>query len=124
LLYKFLFYLIIIILIALIQHQGQTKHLLGSVIEGSNIEYGNIEKCYIDTNLTSKIWRLVTSKKSDGNIQFIIDFFNINTKEGSNGVPRGVKGGHSIPYHHQKSPPLHGGPRLTLTETVLVTKYR
>jgi len=35
-------------------------------IEGSNIEYGKIENCKIDTNLTSKIWRRVTSKKNDG----------------------------------------------------------
>jgi len=33
-------------------------------IEGSNIEYGDIEKCNIDTKITSKIWRLVTSKKT------------------------------------------------------------
>ena len=72
---------------------------LEKTIEGSNIEYGNIEKCNVDTNLTSKIWRLVTSKKNDGNIKFIIDLFNIDsilvTKmvTGSNGVPRGVGGG-------------------------------
>ncbi len=81
------------------------------MIEGSNIEYGNIEKCNVDTNLTSKIWRLVTSKKNDGNIEFIIDLFNIDTKTGSYGVPRGVKRGHSIPYPHQQSPPT---PRGTL----------
>jgi len=33
------------------------------LIEGNNIEYGNIEKCNIDTILTSKILRLVTSKR-------------------------------------------------------------
>jgi len=32
-------------------------------IEGINIEYRNIEKCNIDTILTSKILRLVTSKR-------------------------------------------------------------
>jgi hypothetical protein len=32
-------------------------------IEGGNIEYGNIEKCNIDSDLRSKIWRLVTSKR-------------------------------------------------------------
>jgi len=42
-------------------------------IEGSNIEYGDIEKCNVNTNLTSKIWRLVTSKKNDGNIEFSIE---------------------------------------------------
>ncbi len=52
------------------------------MIEVGNIEYGNIENCNIDTNLTSKIWRLVTLKKSDGNIEFIIDFFNIDSKNG------------------------------------------
>jgi len=36
------------------------------------------------------------SKKNDGNIEFIIDFFNIDSKNG-------VKRGHSIPYHHQQS---------------------
>jgi len=79
------------------------------MIEGSNIEYGNIEKCNVDTNLMSKIWRLVMSKKNDGNIKFIINLFNIDSKNG-------VKRGHSIPYHHQQSPPHptpHGGPRLT-----------
>jgi len=58
-------------------------------IEEGNIEYGNIENCNIDTNLTSKIWRLVTSKKSDGNMEFIINLFNINSK---NGVKRGQMG--------------------------------
>jgi len=71
---------------------------LEKTIEGSNIEYGNIEKCNVDTNLTSKIWRLVTSKKNDSNIEFIIDLINIDSKNG-------VKRGHSIPYHHQQSPP-------------------
>jgi len=33
------------------------------MIEGSNIEYGKIENCKIDTILTSKIWGLVTSKR-------------------------------------------------------------
>jgi len=33
------------------------------LIEGVNIEYGNIEKCNIDTKLTSKISRRVTSKR-------------------------------------------------------------
>jgi len=33
------------------------------MIEGGNIEYGNIKKCNIDTILTSRIWRLVTSKR-------------------------------------------------------------
>jgi len=86
------------------------------MIEGVNIEYGKIENCNIDTNLTSKIWRRVTSKKNDGNIEFSIDLFNIDSKTGSNGVPLGVKRGHSIPYHHQQGaphPPPHGGPRLT-----------
>ena len=60
------------------------------MIEGSNIEYGDIEKCNIDTKITSKIWRLVTSKKSDGNIEFIINLFNIDSKTGSNGGSNGV----------------------------------
>jgi len=58
-------------------------------IEGSNIEYGDIEKCNIDTKITSKIWRLVTLKKHDGNIEFSIDLFNIDSK---NGVKRGQTG--------------------------------
>jgi len=57
-----------------------------STIEGSNIKYGKIKNCKIDTNLTSKIWRRVISKKNDGNIEFIIDLFNIDSK---NGVKRG-----------------------------------
>jgi len=32
-------------------------------IEGSKLEYGIIEKCNIDSDLRSKIWRLVTSKR-------------------------------------------------------------
>ena len=83
------------------------------LIEEGNIEYGKIKNCNIDTNLTSKIWRLVTSKKSDGNIEFIIDLFNIDSK---NGVI-------ASPIIISSHPPPHGGPRLTLTETVLVTKY-
>jgi len=41
------------------------------MIEGVNIEYGNIENCKIDTILASKMRWLVTSKKNDGNIQLI-----------------------------------------------------
>jgi hypothetical protein len=94
-------------------------------IEGSNIEYGNIKKCNIDSDLRSKNLRLVISKKSDGNIEFNFENGNIGTNMGSNGVPRGVKRGHSIPYHPSAvtPPPPTRGPRLTLTETVLVTKY-
>ncbi len=62
---------------------------LKNAVEGGNIEYGNIEKCNIDTKITSKIWRLVTSKKNDGNIKFSIDLFNIDSK---NGVKRGQTG--------------------------------
>jgi len=51
-------------------------------IEGSNIECGDIEKCNINTKITSKIWRLVTSKKNDSNIEFSIDLFNIDSKNG------------------------------------------
>jgi len=32
-------------------------------IEGVNIEYGNIKNCKFDSDLRSKIWRLVTSKR-------------------------------------------------------------
>ena len=79
------------------------------LIEGSNIEYGKIKNCKIDTKLTSKIWRRLTSKINDGNIEF--NFENIDSKTGSNGAPRGVKRGHSIPYHHQQgAPPPHGDP--------------
>ena len=49
------------------------------LIEGSNIEYGNIEKCNVDTNLTLKICRLVTSKKNDGNVKFSIENGKIKT---------------------------------------------
>ncbi len=57
-----------------------------------NIEYGNIENGNFDSNLKSKIMWLLISKKSDGNIEFNIDFFNIDSKTGSNGVPCGVGG--------------------------------
>jgi hypothetical protein len=41
------------------------EHLeMEKLIEGSNIEYGKIEKCNIDSDLTSKIWRLLMSKKT------------------------------------------------------------
>jgi len=46
------------------------------------------------------------SKKSDSNIEFIIDLFNIESKNG-------VKRGHSIPYHHQQSPHHPPTPRGT-----------
>jgi len=36
---------------------------LVELIEGGNIKYGNIEKCNIDSDLRSKIWRLVTLKR-------------------------------------------------------------
>jgi len=75
------------------------KQILGcrvyflSMVEGGNIKYGNIEKCNIDSDLRSKIWRRVTSKKKDGNIKFSIDLFNIDSKNGvktgSNRVPVG-----------------------------------
>jgi len=58
-------------------------------IEGIKLEYGIIENSKIDTNLTSKIWRRVTSKKNDGNIEFSINLFNIDSK---NGVKRGQMG--------------------------------
>ena len=48
-------------------------------IEGVNIEYGKIENCNIDTNLTSKIWRRVTSNTNDVNIEFSIENVNIET---------------------------------------------
>jgi len=57
---------------------------------------------------------LVTSKKNDSNIKFNFENGNIDSKMGSNGAPRGVKRGHSIPYHHQQGgpppPPPHGDP--------------
>ncbi len=49
------------------------------MIEDGNIEYVNIKNCNIDTNLTSKIWRLVMSKKSDGNVKFSIENGKIET---------------------------------------------
>ena len=86
------------------------------LVEANNIEYGNIEK-----------WGgWLNRNHSDGNIEFNFENGNIDSKTGSNGAPRGVKRGHSIPYHHQQGappPPTPRGPRLTLTETVLVTKY-
>ena len=69
------------------------------MIEGSNIEYGNIEKCNLDTNLTSKIWRLVTSKKNDCNI----DLFNIDSKNGVIASP-------IIISSHPPTPPPTGDP--------------
>jgi len=88
----------------------ESLSILLIMIEGSNIEYGNIEKCNIDSDLRSKNLRLVISKKSDSNIKFNFENSNIDTKTGSNGVPRGVKRGHSIPYHHQQSPPTPRDP--------------
>jgi len=70
-------------------------------IEEGNIIYGNIENCNIDTNLTSKIWRLVTSKKAKVTSNLSSTYLTSTVKTGSNGVKRG----HSIPYHHQQSPP-------------------
>jgi len=48
-----------------------------------NIEYGNIEK----------FCGLLNRKHSDGNIKFNFENGNIDSKTGSNGVPRGVGGG-------------------------------
>ncbi len=91
------------------------------LIEGVNIEYGKIENCNIDTNLTSKIWRRVTLKKNNGNIEFSIDLFNIDSKTGSNGVPLGVKRGHSIPYHHQQGAPHPPTPQGTPFDPILLS---
>ncbi len=58
-------------------------------------------------------------KKNDGNVEFSIENGKIETvtsnlsltyltstvKTGSNGGSNRVKWGHSIPYHHQQSPP-------------------
>jgi len=71
------------------------------MIEGSNIEYGNID--YENVDIES------------GNIEFNFENGNIDSKTGSNGTPRGVKWGHSIPYHHQQGgppPPTPRGPRF------------
>jgi len=54
------------------------------------IEYGNIENCKFDSDLKSKILRLVTSNLEACNIKFNIDFFNIDSKTGSNGGSNGV----------------------------------
>ncbi len=67
----------------------KSKVFIKLLIEGIKLEYGIIENCKIDTNLMSKIWRRVTSKKNDGNIEFSIDLFNINSK---NGVKRSQTG--------------------------------
>jgi len=66
-------------------------------IEGIKLEYGIIENCKIDTNLTSKIWRRVTSKKMTVTSNLASNYLTSTVKTGSNGVKRG----HSIPYHHQ-----------------------
>ena len=47
-----------------------------------NIEYGNIEK----------YCGLLNQKHSDGNNEFNFENGNIDSKTGSNGVPRGVGG--------------------------------
>jgi len=51
----------------IIKQSGQLKAVRGHFddfkIEAINIEYGKIENCKIDTILTSKILRLVTSKR-------------------------------------------------------------
>jgi len=100
------------------------------MIEAINIEYGKIKNCKIDTILISKISRRLTSNKNNVNIEFSIENGKIETvtsklaptyltstvKTGSNGVPRALKRGHSIPYHYQQGappPPTPRGPRLT-----------
>jgi len=47
----------------------------------------------------------VSSKKNDGNIEFNIENGNIDSKNGVKRGPRGLKRGHSIPYHHQQGAP-------------------
>ena len=59
------------------------------MIEGSNIEYGKIENCKIDTKLTSKIWRRVTSKKTTVTSKIASTYLTSTVKTGSNGVPVG-----------------------------------
>jgi len=62
---------------------------------------------------------MISSKNvniESGNIEFNFENGNIDSKTGSNGAPRGVKRGHSIPYHHQQGAPpspTPRGPRLT-----------
>ncbi len=73
--------------------------LMKLTVEGGYIEYGNIEKC--------SGW--LNRNHSDGNIEFNFENGNIDSKTGSNGVKRG----HSIPYHHQRSPPHQPHPRGT-----------
>ncbi len=80
-------------------HTHNHTHL---ILLFSSISIENLEACNIE--------------KSDGNIEFNFVNGNIDTKTGSNGVPLGVKRGHSIPYHHQQGgppTPTPRGPRLT-----------
>ncbi len=104
------------------------------LIEEGNIEYGNIENCNIDTNLTSKIWRLVTSKKSDGNVKFIIEngkiktvtsnltptFLTSTVKRGQTGGKTGSNGVIASPIIISSHPPPPT-PRGTLFDPVLLS---
>jgi hypothetical protein len=55
----------------------------GEMGKAINFEYGKIEK----------LWGLLNRNHSDGNIEFNFENGNIDSKTGSNGVPRGVGGG-------------------------------
>jgi hypothetical protein len=79
--------------------QVKTFFIFKWMIEVGNIEYGNIEN----------FCGLLNRKLSDGNIEFNFENGNIDSKTGSNRVKRG----HSIPYHHQRSPPHPPTPRGT-----------
>ena len=98
-----------------------------TAIEASNIEYGNIEKCNIDTTLTSKILRRVTSNKNNVNIKFSIEngkiatvtsklastYLTLTVKRGQTGPPVGSIGVIASPIIISRgAPPTlpHGDP--------------
>jgi hypothetical protein len=98
-------------------------------IEAINIKYGKIENCKIDTILTSKIWRRLTSKINDGNIEFNFENGNIDSKTGSNGAPVGSNGviaspiiiSRGAPHPHPKGTPFD--PVFTVAVTVFEVKF-
>jgi len=91
-------------------------------IEAINIEYGKIENCKIDTILTSKIWRRLTSKINDGNIEFNFENGNIDSKTGSNGVIASpIISSRGAPPPHPPGIPVD--PVFTVDVTVFEVKF-
>jgi len=78
-------------------------------IEGSNIEYGNIEKCSIDSDLRSKNLRLVISKKVTVTSNLTSKTATLTLKRGQTGSLVGSNGVIASPIIISSHPPTPRG---------------